>query len=119
MVYQLLVKIESNHPETLAYDPATGIYNPNWTTTPLSLTPNAYVVGRSGDIIATATNKVWKYRKSGETDWTVISNGTGGFTINSSSVLGFTGHALFDNSHLTVEFKFSYTYHDSTLNMNF
>ena len=115
----IISKINSNHPETLTYDPATGGYNPNWSTTPLSLTPVAFIAGKAGDIISTCSNKTWSYRKSGSTVWTTITNGVGGFTINSASVLGYTGHGLFDSSHLTVEFKFSYTYHDSTLNIDF
>lgn len=115
----IISKINANHPDTLAYDPATGAYNPSWSTTPLSLTPAAYIAGKAGDIISSCSNKTWSYRRSGATTWTSISDGVGGFTINSDSVLGFTGHSLFDSSHLTVEFKFNATYHDSTLNMDF
>jgi hypothetical protein len=115
----IISKINSNHPDTLAYDPASGVYNPSWSTTPLALTPTAYVAGKAGDIIAQSTAKVWSYRRAGATSWTNIVNGTNGFTINSSSVLGFVGNSLFDGTHSTVEFKFSYTYHDSVLNLDF
>lgn len=115
----IISKINSNHPDTLAYDPATGIYNPSWNSSPLALTPAAYIAGKAGDIISQCSNKVWSYRRSGTASWTTISNGVGDFTINSSSVLGYTGQGLFDSSHLTVEFKFSFTYHDTTLNIDF
>lgn len=115
----IISKINSNHADTLAYDPASGIYNPSWSTTPLSLTPTAYVVGRADDIIAESTAKVWSYRRSGTTTWTTVVNGSNGFTINSSSVLGYSSNNLFDGSHSTVEFKFTYTYHDTVLNLDF
>lgn len=115
----IISKINSNHPDTLAYDPATGVYNPSWSSTPLSLTPTAYVVGKGDDIIADSTAKNWYYRRSGTTTWTKIVTGTNGFTINASSVLGYSSNNLFDSSHSTVEFKFEYTYHDTTLNLDF
>jgi len=115
----IISKINSNHPDTTAYDPATGVYNPSWSTTPLALTPTANVVGKTGDIIAQSTGKVWSYRRSGITEWTTVVNGENGFTINSDSVLGFSDNSLFDGTHSTVEFKFSYNYHDSVLNLDF
>lgn len=115
----LIPKISANHPQTLAYDPATGGYNPSWSTTPLTLTPTATIAGRSTDVIPSSSNKVWKYRRSGETSWSTITNGVGGFTINASSVLGYSSNNLFDSSHSTVEFQFSFTYHDNTVNLDF
>lgn len=115
----IISKISSNHPETLAFDPTSGRYNPSWATTPLALTPVAFIAGRAGDIISSATNKAWAYRRTGSSAWTPIVNGTGGFTINASSILGYTGHDLFDSSHSNLEFKFSFTYHDATLNIDF
>lgn len=115
----IISKISSNHPETLAFDPTSGGYNPSWATTPLALTPVAFIAGRAGDIISSATNKAWAYRRTGSSAWTPIVNGTGGFTINASSILGYTGHDLFDSSHPNLEFKFSFTYHDATLNIDF
>ena len=42
----------------------------------------------------------------------------GGFTLNASSVLGYGSNSLFDSTHTNVEFKFSFTYHDSTINID-
>ena len=115
----IISKINSNHPDQVTYDPASRGYNPDWSVTSLALTPNAYIAGRTGDIISKSINKKWYYRRSGETDWTLITNGANGFTINAGNVLGYSSNDLFDNSHRTVEFKFAYTYHDETLNIDF
>lgn len=116
----LICKIESNHPQTITYDPATGIYNPDWSSMALTLTPIVVIAGRGGtNILPNCTNKNWKYRRSGEASWTTISNGVGGFTINASNVLGFGNNTLFDSTHLALEFMFSFTYHDDTLNLDF
>jgi len=115
----LISKISSNHPDTLAYDPATGTYNPSWASSALALTPSAYVAGVGTDIISSCSNKTWSYRRTGSTTWTPIVTGENGFTINSSSVLGYTSNVLFDSSHSTLEFQFTFTYHDDTLNIDF
>lgn len=116
----ILSKITSNHPDTLAFDPTTGVYNPSWATSPLTLTPTAYVAGRSTDLIPSATIKVWSYRRTGETAWTIITSGTGGFTIaTTTSVLSYSTVGLFDASHPTLEFQFKFSYLDTTLNITF
>jgi len=114
----LVSKIDANHPETLAYDPTSGAYNPSWSSVGLSLTPTGYVAGKSGDIIASSSSKKWYYRRSGSATWIPITTGENGFTINSSNVLGYSSNNLFDNSHKTLEFKFEYVYHDDTLNVD-
>ncbi len=115
----IIAKINSNHPQQLAYDPATGEYTPNWTVRPLALTPTAVIAGRANDIIASCSGHSWAYRRSGDSEWTTISNNVGGFTINASHILGYTGHGLFDSTHTVVEFKFEFIYHDPTLNLDF
>lgn len=115
----LIPKISANHPQTLAYDPSSGGYNPDWSSIPLTLTPSAVIAGRTTDVIPFASNKIWEYRRSGETEWSTITNGVNGFSINASSVLGYSSNNLFDSSHSTVEFQFSFTYHDDTVNLDF
>lgn len=114
----IIANIRSNHPYVLAYDPATGTYTPSWQSIPLVLTPVANVGGRPEDIISTSINKKWYYRRSGDVLWTQITNGVNDFTINASDELGYTGHDLFDGSHTTLEFKFEFTYYDTTLKIN-
>jgi hypothetical protein len=115
----IVPNIIANHPLTIGYDPATGVYNPDWVASPLTLTPVATVGGRSGDIIQGSSNQKWYYRRNGE-DWTQISNGVGNFTINATTyVLGLNVNSYTDSAHTSLEFKFEFTYHDNTLNLDF
>lgn len=116
----VISRLSSNHPKTLAYDPATGVYNPDWTAVALAITPSAVVAGRSGDIIASGNSQKWYYRRSGEIDWNLITSGQNGFTIAASTyVLSLNSMALFDGNHVNLEFKFSFIYHDNTLGIDF
>jgi len=114
----IISKISANHPESLAYDPATGIYNPSWSTIPLSLTPSIFIAGRSGDILTSCKNKLWYYRRTGGSEWLAITNGSNGFTIT-NDILGYSSNNLFDSAHPNLEFKFAFTYHDPTLKIDF
>jgi hypothetical protein len=46
--------ISSNKPKTQQYNPDSGVYNPDWSASNLTLTPSLFILGSSDDIISSA-----------------------------------------------------------------
>lgn len=116
----LIIKLAANHPESLAYNPSDGTYNPSWATTPLTITPSIYIGGKAseGDKLADCTEKKWYYRRTGSSTWIAIVSGANGFTIT-NDILGYSSNNLFSGTYTTVEFKFAFTYTDPTILLPF
>lgn len=110
----LLTKISSNLPQIMAYDPSTGVCTPDWATTNLQLTPSVVKAGTTMEL--TLSNTAWYYRMTGTTTWSAISGLTGA-TVTGNVLKVAT--VPFTSAAPNIEFKFSFTYHDSTLNLDF
>jgi len=80
--------IGSNHPKTQAYNPDTGSYTPNWSTTNLVLTPSLFKLGTSADIITdTAVQSVtWYYNNAG-TETAIVAGTNYVFSGTKSQIL--------------------------------
>ena len=87
---ELSVTPESNQPTMVIYDPDTGTYNPNWSTTgnSLVLTPVVYYGGTnllngSSTSIPTGMTVTWK-QKIGTTETTLTTGVDGKLTISTN-----------------------------------
>lgn len=116
----LITGIDSNLPFTSTYDTANQQLNPSWAgSTSLILTPRVMKAGNSTSLLATMTNKKWYRRIGVSTDWTEVTSGENGESINAT-----TGELTVSQDKLTgdnwqIQYKFTGNYLDPVLNLTF
>lgn len=69
---QLSISIGSSSPRVQTYDPNSGSYTPNWTTSPVVLKPSLYINDEPLALNATGLTIIWK-RKEGSAAETALS----------------------------------------------
>lgn len=80
--------IGSNHPKTQMYNPDTGGYTPNWTSSNLVLTPSLYKLGTTTDIITdSAVTSVQWYSVSGGTETLITADSDHVYSGTKSHIL--------------------------------
>ena len=110
-------KISSNSPKSILLNPDNGTLSPDWETAFLVLTPTVVAIGASTvDVTADLISTKWYYRLTGG-DWIeLVDNSASDNTIIiSNKVLTYKVTEHFSTSTPTIEFKFGYSYVDSTL----
>lgn len=116
----LITGVDSNQPLVSQYDRTNKILYPSWAgDTSLQLTPKVSKAGSATDLVSVMTGKKWYRRVSGETDWTEVTSGSNGETVNTSTgVLQVNQDKLVGDTN-QVQYKFNGTYYDSTLMLEF
>ena len=66
--------ISANGATTQIFNPDSGVYNADFTTTPLTLAPFLYITGESNNMIAQVSNISWTVNGSNATDWGTVGN---------------------------------------------
>lgn len=111
----LISGIESNRPLTSLYDSTTQTLNPSWATENLTLKPVVRKAGSAGEVTFTGGTPKWERRYSGG-DWTAIDNS--GEVMQSDNSLKVSKDYL-TGDHWQVDYKFSATYRDPIVNLDF
>lgn len=78
--------IGSNHPKTQIYNPDNGVFNPNWASSNLVLTPSLYKLGTTTDIITSTEVTSVKWYEAG--------SGTAIATAGNYALSGAKSHIL-------------------------
>ena len=113
----LITGIDSNLPLTSMYDQESKTLNPSWASTNLKLTPKVFKAGTSTSLVSTMTNKKW-YRRIAGGEWTEVTSSSAEAIDTTTGLLTVKEDKL-TGSVNQIDYKFTGTYYDSILKLNF
>lgn len=100
--------LSSSYPKVQFLSTA-GAYNPDWSSTPVVITAELYVLGNAADIIADPTHVNgairWYYKLSGDANYTEIVSGSNGYTISADKAQLTIAANKMNASHLGYQIK--------------
>lgn len=109
--------IGSNHPKTQMYNPDTGGYTPDWTSSNLVLTPSLYKLGTVTDIITdTAVTSVQWYSVSSGTETLITADANHVYSGAKSHILTIKVNELAGLP--AKDYVCKITYHDPSTNLD-
>jgi hypothetical protein len=109
--------IASNRPKTQMYNQDNGSYTPDWTSSPLILTPSLFILGTATDIIANAavTSILW-YDITAGTETAIVTGGVYAVGASGAKALTITGNILAGLPGKEIMCKI--VYHDASTNLD-
>ena len=115
----IITGIDSNLPLTSLYDTSNQALIPSWAgETSLILTPTVIKAGSATSLLPAMGNKKWHRRFSGG-DWVLVASGSNGETINVNTGALTVAEDKLIGDAWQVEYKFTGTYPDQTLGLDF
>jgi hypothetical protein len=108
---QLVAYIGSSQQRQVIYNPNTGVYTPNYSTSNQVLTPQLFVAGNPTDIASSAKSIRWFYQTNSTGALTEITATGGSYVLPASGLktLTINGNVLASNTSMTYVCEMVYT----------